>query len=79
MIVLTCSLLYKKKFFVHRYAETDAVECLLKECHADPNCTNKAGQTPLSLTSFMSIGTTSKEESPTHGSDQYVSILNGLM
>ena len=27
----------------------------------------------------MSIGTTSKEESPTRGSDQYASILKGLM
>ena len=26
------------------------VECLLTECHADPNCTNENGSTPLSLT-----------------------------
>ena len=34
---------------------------------------------PVQIPSFMSIGTTGKEESPTHGSDQYVSVLKGLL
>ena len=55
MIVLTCSLLYYKYFLVHSFAQTDVVEYLLKECHADPNCTTKAGQTALSFTRDTSI------------------------
>ena len=50
MIVLACSLSYYKYFVVHSFNHTDVVECLLKECHADPNCTTKAGETPLSFT-----------------------------
>ena len=55
MIILTCSLLYYKYFLIHRFHHTDVVECLLKECHADPNCTSKAGDTPLSLAKNTTI------------------------
>ena len=31
------------------------MQCLLAECHADPNCTTGSGYTPLSLTRITTI------------------------
>ena len=33
----------------------DVVQCLLAECHADPNCINGDGSTPLSQTESSDI------------------------
>ena len=34
----------------HSYGELQLVECLLTECHSDPNCATKHGETPLAMT-----------------------------
>ena len=39
----------------YRYNIKSMVKCLLTQCHADPNCTNKNGSTPLSLTQDTQI------------------------
>ena len=53
---LTLALVHKRKLNIHcRWGNVNAVECLLTECHCDPNCTAKDGSTPLAIAHHTTV------------------------
>ena len=56
--VCTCIIIVHKQKIMsihYRWGDSNVAECLLIECHCDPNCTAKDGSTPLAVAKDTSI------------------------